>query len=294
MSKAPAEVIALADARAAAKAAKDFSQADRIRAEIAALGWKVVDTPSGFELTEQTRRVVTINDKVDLGITADVTVGLIIKEWIEDGIESIKAVRQYSPTAQVVALVVGDGDIAAFAREYGVIDLYMEQDPGWGSAARWLIENAPSPFQVLMDPSTILEGDALAQLKSAMIEGVAAAGWKGALVDIDDQWRSVVDRGAGEVDVLLGYLMMVRREALLATDTPHAKAKYYRNADLELSLALREQGGRLIALDLPVRQGRHHGYHDTEPELRERESKRNYDRILARFRGREEILAPRR
>lgn len=294
MSKAPAEVIALADARAAAKAAKDFSQADRIRAEIAALGWKVVDTPSGFELTEQTRRVVTINDKVDLGITADVTVGLIIKEWIEDGIESIKAVRQYSPTAQVVALVVGDGDIAAFAREYGVIDLYMEQDPGWGSAARWLIENSPSPFQVLMDPSTILEGDALAQLKSAMIEGVAAAGWKGALVDIDDQWRSVVDRGAGEVDVLLGYLMMVRREALLATDTPHAKAKYYRNADLELSLALREQGGRLIALDLPVRQGRHHGYHDTEPELRERESKRNYDRILARFRGREEILAPRR
>jgi len=88
--------------------------------------------------------------------------------------------------------------------------------------------------------------------------------------------------------------MMVRRDAVLATDTPHAKAKFYRNADLELSLALREQGGQLVAVDLPVHQGRHHGYHDSDPEFREHESKRNYDRILARFRGHDEILSPRR
>lgn len=294
MSTAPAEVVALAEARAAAKVAKDFAKADQLRAEISALGWKVADTPSGFELTEQARRVVTLDDKVELGANGDVTVGVIINGWIEDGIECIKALRRYSPNSTVVALVIGQGDISAFARESDVFDIYMEQDPGWGAAARWLIENSRSPLHVLIDPSTIVEGDALTLLRDAMVDGIVAAGWKGALVDLQDQWRSVVDRGPGEVDVLLGYLMMVRRDAVLATDTPHAKAKFYRNADLELSLALREQGGKLMALDLPVRQERHHGYHDSDPEMRDRESKRNYDRILTRFRGREEILAPRR
>ena len=45
--------------------------------------------------------------------------------------------------------------------------------------------------------------------------------------------------------------------------------------------------------ELPVSQGRHHGYHDSDPEYRDAESKRTYDRLLKRFRGREGLLAPR-
>ena len=46
----PAEVQALADARQAARAAKDWSEADRARAELASLGWVVEDTASGPKL----------------------------------------------------------------------------------------------------------------------------------------------------------------------------------------------------------------------------------------------------
>jgi cysteinyl-tRNA synthetase len=46
----PAEVQTLADQRAAARKAKDFSKSDELRKAIEALGWKVKDTPKGQEL----------------------------------------------------------------------------------------------------------------------------------------------------------------------------------------------------------------------------------------------------
>jgi cysteinyl-tRNA synthetase len=47
---APAEVVALAAARQAARAAKDFAGSDRLRDEIAAAGWVVRDVAGGYEL----------------------------------------------------------------------------------------------------------------------------------------------------------------------------------------------------------------------------------------------------
>ncbi len=52
--------------------------------------------------------------------------------------------------------------------------------------------------------------------------------------------------------------------------------------------------GHLLQMQLPLEQGRHHGYHDADPQYRELQSKKNYDRILERFRGKEAILSPRR
>ena len=50
---APAEIVALASDRAAAKAAKDWSRADNIRAQIEAAGWTVVDTRDGAKLVKK-------------------------------------------------------------------------------------------------------------------------------------------------------------------------------------------------------------------------------------------------
>src|SRR5207248_4003054 len=46
----PAPVSELATARERARAARDYTEADRLREEIAALGWEVRDGPSGPEL----------------------------------------------------------------------------------------------------------------------------------------------------------------------------------------------------------------------------------------------------
>jgi hypothetical protein len=72
------------------------------------------------------------------------------------------------------------------------------------------------------------------------------------------------------------------------------KARFYRNADMEWSFLLREAGaGSLVAVDLPVRQDRHRGYHDSDPAYRDKESRKTYDRFLQRFRGREDLRLPR-
>ncbi len=49
-AEAPAEVIELRDAREAARAARDYAEADRLREEIRAHGWEVRDGPDGPEL----------------------------------------------------------------------------------------------------------------------------------------------------------------------------------------------------------------------------------------------------
>ncbi|WP_060687194.1 CysS/YqeB C-terminal domain-containing protein [Ardenticatena maritima] len=46
----PAHVLALVEERQAARARKDWAQADRLRDEIAAHGWRVLDTPDGPRL----------------------------------------------------------------------------------------------------------------------------------------------------------------------------------------------------------------------------------------------------
>jgi len=48
--EAPAEVVALSGARERARAARDYTEADRLRAEIEALGWEVRDGPAAPEL----------------------------------------------------------------------------------------------------------------------------------------------------------------------------------------------------------------------------------------------------
>jgi cysteinyl-tRNA synthetase len=48
--EAPAEVVTLADRRIAARAARDFEEADRLRDEIAATGWDVRDEADGYRL----------------------------------------------------------------------------------------------------------------------------------------------------------------------------------------------------------------------------------------------------
>ena len=49
-AEAPAEAVALAEQREQARARRDFEEADRLRGEIAALGWEVRDVAEGFQL----------------------------------------------------------------------------------------------------------------------------------------------------------------------------------------------------------------------------------------------------
>ncbi|MFM7463166.1 MAG: glycosyltransferase family 2 protein [Actinomycetota bacterium] len=221
-----------------------------------------------------------------------VTVALIIEGFGDDALATIHSILNHSD-AQLLILINGKQEEIEIPRDSRIELVEIKQKLGWANAINQLISDIKTPYLVIMDPSTIFMGDAITPALHKIKEGFVAVGWRGGLVNVEDEWRSVEDKGEGEVDVLFSYFMLVDREFALTVGA-NPSAKYYRNADLELSLALREAGGKLYQLDLPLEQGRHHGYHDVNPAYREKHSKANYNRILRRFRGKSDILSPRR
>jgi hypothetical protein len=293
---APDEVRRLAEERAKARADKDFGASDRLRDDIAALGWTVRDTADGWSLAERPPYDVlpSVRDLPDRSVEPDArrcTVALLVEGWPDDVRTCVDALLAHAPDDVVVVLLEnGATDAGAvvheLARDPRVEELHVERAGGWGEARRALVRADVATVHVLMDVSTVLEGDALTPLLAAFEDAsVAGAGWRG--VNVADGWTEFVDAGPGEVEALLGYLFAVRRSAALQVPLP-AKARFYRNADMEWSYLLREAGaGRLVAMDLPVRQDRHRGYHDSDPAYRDKESRKTYDRFLQRFRGQE-------
>ena len=294
---APDSVHELAKARLAARAEKNFALSDQLRDEIAAQGFEVVDVAGGYELRpkkrfptyESTRDIRPINSG-----KFEITVAMIIDGFQEDAVTTIKTIKEYNQCA-IAILVVGDPGVLVNELDSRTSLVQLTEDFGWGESANALLRNVTSEFIVIMDPSTRFTGDAitpvLAELKK--LEFVAV-GWRGGLINLEDEWRSVDDKGAGEVDVLFSYFLAMHREDALTARGFSNRALYYRNADIEFSLNLRHSNGRLLQMDLPLEQDRHHGYHDTDPEYRDAQSKKNYDRILERFRGKTAILSPRR
>ena len=295
----PQEVVALAERRAAARAERDFAASDRLREQIAAAGWDVRDGAEGYVLSERPPYVVlpgvdALPDRSREPDTHRCTVALLVEGWPEDVVTCVGALLAHAPAdVQVLLLENGATDAGAVVHELAagserVQELHVERPGGWGAARQALVRTDTAAVHVLMDLSTVLEGDGITPLLAALENpGVAAAGWRG--VRVKDGWREFEDAGPGEVEALLGYLVAVRRAAALQVPVP-PKARFYRNADMEWSFLLRDAGaGRLVALDLPVRQDRHRGYHDSDPALRDRESRKTYERFLQRFRGREDL-----
>jgi hypothetical protein len=294
---APESVHELARARQEARAAKDFAKSDVLRNEIAAQGFEVVDVAGGYELRpkkrfatyESTRDIRPINSG-----KYEITVAMIIDGFHEDAVETVKTIKQHSDCA-ITMLVLGEAGIIADQLDARTSLVVVTEDFGWGENANALLRNITSEFVIIMDPSTRFTGDAVAPvLVELKKREYVAVGWRGGLVNLEDDWRSVDDKGPGEVDVLFSYFIGMHREDAIAARGFNNRALFYRNADIEFSLGLRHANGRLLQMELPLVQDRHHGYHDSDPEYRDAQSKKNYDRILERFRGKTAILSPRR
>ncbi len=223
----------------------------------------------------------------------EITVTLILDGFIDDFLLSLQSIIE-NTDSPIYILVNGKQDFHKLENFSSRIEInYQKQKLGWSNAVNLLMAEVKTDYLVLMDPSTRLTGNPFPEVVMALDEGFVGVGWRGGLVNLEDEWRSVDDKGAGEVDVLFGYFMVLNRTFALQVGA-NPSAKYYRNADLELSLALREAGGKLLQMELPLIQDRHHGYYDVDAAYREKHSKENYQRLLKRFRGNLGILAARR
>ena len=292
----PEAVTQLAQARMDARAAKDFALADKYRDELLHAGYEIVDVVGGYELREK-KPYITLafaRDIRPIDLESEVTVGIIVDGFTDDALETVKTIKANSDCA---VAIISIGDAGALFEQMDKRTYLISVAPGasWADCANVFLEKLSSKYVILMDPSTRFTGDAITPVVAELEKGdYVAVGWRGGLVNLKDEWRSVDDKGVGEVDVLFSYFMAFNREAMTQVGGFNPRAIYYRNADIEFSLKIRQAGGKLLQMDLPLIQDRHHGYHDTDPEYRDAQSKKTFDRILDKYRGKSAILSPRR
>jgi GT2 family glycosyltransferase len=295
----PPDIRALLGRRQAAREQRDFATADAIRDEIRAAGWLVKDTPDGPELAEAPPyRTVDPAGMAPCWGEADrhdVSVVVHVAGWAEDVARAVTALRAHHDHLDYEVLLVHDGageatgraleDLARADRRVRV--LHLDPPVGFGAAMNLGLGQALGRVLVWLDPHVEATGDLLGPLLAALDRPGAglAGGWG---VTSTSMLEFEADDGP-EVDAIEGYLLAVPR-ALAARVRVDPKDRYYRNADLDYSFAVRALGYRATRVEVPARRHRHRGYHDTDPRERDRASKRNYDRFLGRWKGRTDLL----
>jgi hypothetical protein len=304
----PDEILTLAHDRAAAREARDWAAADRLRGEIEAAGWKVVDRGVDFALEPAHPPTVADGDVVRFGSSEGVpsrlaepaaglaTVVLVATDWPTDLDRALGGLLASAPR-DVTIVVVADGaseeQIAALPADDERVEVVRTTER-LGTAAAWNvgIRRARGPVIVVLDTSVEPTGDVITPLVEALDEpGVGVAGGYG-IVSAD--LRKFDDAAPGDVTALEGYAIAFRRDDAAARGPLDERFRFYRNLDIWWSLVLRDEGEerpprRAVAVEIPATRHEHRGWSSLGEAERDRLSKRNFYRIIDRFGWRRDL-----
>jgi Glycosyl transferase family 2 len=316
----PDEVLSAAHARSRAREARDWAEADRLRAEIVAAGWIVVDRGTDFALTPAAPPDVVEGDRVRYGSSASVpsklelpaiglaTVVLVATDWPDDLARTLAGLRASAPTGTSVVIVAdgpsNDQEIALHAVEREAAGdprrplpteiIWTTERLGHAAATNAGLRRAIGPVTILLDTSVEPTGDFITPLCLVLDDPTVAVAGGWGIVSSD--LRRFEDAAPGEVDAIEGYCQAFRRADVAARGPLDEHFRFYRNLDIWWSLVLRDAGPghpprRAVSLpDLPLRRHEHRGYASLSEAERDRQSKRNFYRILDRFRDRRDLL----
>ena len=318
----PEPVLTAAHDRARARAAREWDLADRLRGEIEAAGWTIVDRGTDFALSPAAPPDVDEGARVRYGASRNVparfeepavglaTVVLVATEWPADLERALAGLGAHAPGGTSV-VIVADGPSDEQAAALEALDsagdrgdlpvelVWTSQRLGHAAATNIGIRRVEAPVVILLDTSLEPTGDFVTPLVRALDdEGVAVVGgWGITSTDL----RTFEDAPAGDVDAIEGYVQAFRRADAAAFGPLDERFRFYRNLDIWWSLVLRdgaeddEQPRRAIRIDgLPLERHEHRGWTSLPDEERDRQSKRNFYRIIDRFGSRRDLLVANR
>ena len=307
----PEEVLSAAHPRSAARAARDWAEADRIRAEIEAAGWKVVDRGTDFALEPARPPTIDDGDGVRYGASLDVparfddapvgvaTVVLIATDWPRDLERTLAGLRAHTPEGTSV-VVVADAPSEAQEKRLSTKGEAEEivrtsQRLGTGAALNAGIRRAIGPVVIVIDTSVEPTGDIVTPLVRALDD--PTIGVAGGFGIVSGDLRTFEAAPTGDVTAVEGYAMAFRRADAVARGPLDERFRYYRNLDIWWSLVLRDEGDeaaprRAVSVALPVKRHEHRDWTETPEPERARLSKRNFYRIIDRFGHRRDLASP--
>jgi hypothetical protein len=316
-TRIPEEVLTAAHERAAARAARDWARADKLRAAIEAAGWRIADRGTDFALTPAAPPDISDVGRIRYGASANVpsrldeapvglaTVVLLATNWPDDLARALAGLGEHAPEGVSVVVVAEDPSAeqaaALDALEAGKGSGGLPGEVVWTSArlgqAAALnagIRRAPGPVVIVADTSVELTGDAVSPVVAALGDAtVAVAGGWGI---VSEDLRHFEEAPAGDVDAIEAYWLAFRRSDYAARGPLDERFRFYRNLDIWWSLVLRDTGEdepprRAVAVGgLPLARHEHRGYTSLPEDERERLSRRNFYRVIDRFGSRRDLL----
>ena len=323
----PEAVKDAASRRADARAARDWATADRLRDEIEAAGWRVVDAGTAFRLERASPPDVEVGGEIRYGrsdavpsrleerATGLATVVVVASPDRDETQRVLTALRTTVPDGVDVVLVAdglpnaalagltgpGNGNAGASAAEgrETPVELVRTSEPlGHAAALNAGIRRARAAVVVVLDPSIVPTGDVVTPLVRALDDpAVAVAGPFGLVSEDLRHFDEATAPAAGVPAAVQGYLMAFRRADAIDRGPLDEAFRFYRNLDIWWSLVLRDEGEgipprRAAVVDgLPLERGEPRAWVVTAPAVRDRLSKRNFYRILDRFRTREDLAS---
>jgi GT2 family glycosyltransferase len=155
---------------------------------------------------------------------------------------------------------------------------------GWAASRNAGIAHSRGRVVLVVDSSVEAVGDVLGPLEEALADPAVGLAGPSGLVTTD--LRTFADSRGPDVDAVAGYLMAFRRDDWRRVGAFDKGFRFYRMADVEWSFRVKDNGLRVVRVEVPVRIHEHRTWEATPVDERERLSKRNFNRFLGRFRDR--------
>jgi cysteinyl-tRNA synthetase len=294
---APAPVLATITEHEAARATRRYADADRLRDDID--GLRVDDLSSGALVSRADRRLgprprrtvasaEELPDRRGEPASLSWSVCVVAREWPEDVGRCVRSVVRFLPAdAEVLILDQGSSEDAKrlidemASRDGRVRVVHADRDLGEGAGRNALLRTAHGRSLLQLDPSVELRGQLFDRLERALAAGAGVAGpWGLRSADL----KHFDEVTTGECDAIQGYCLATRRTTLLSIGGFDARYRFYRNLDIALSCAIRERGGRAVAVGAAdaVRHA-HRAWEALPEDEREKRSRKNHDRMYKRF-----------
>jgi hypothetical protein len=331
IDQVPEAVAEAASRRSDARAARDWATADRLRNEIEAAGWRVVDSGTAYRLEPASAPDVEVGGEIRYGRSDAVPSRL---DEPPSGVASVVVVASGDPgetgkvldalgatlPAGVDVTLVADGlpdralegsragDLAA---RTGLATFELVRTStvlGQAAALNIGIRRARAEIVVVLDPCVTPAGDVATPLVAALADPTVAIAGPFGLVSADlRRFDEVIAPGDSTVDAaaIQGYLMAFRRADAAARGPLDEGFRFYRNLDIWWSLVLRDEDvdededvgaakastarRALVVPGLPITHAEPRAWTMTPPAERDRLSKRNFYRVLDRFRTRTDL-----
>ena len=325
---APQPVIELAEARAAARRARDWTAADRLKGDIEAAGWKVIDSGTMYDLERAAAPDVsvdgidrygssaTVPSRLDEAPVGTASVVLVATDWPDDLASSLRGLVDHAPDGtQLVIVANAPSDERASALT--TLDALDPGAPGVVTDVVWTsarlghaaalnvgLRRTRAAVVVLLGPDTEMVGDLVTPLVAVLEDPTIAVAGAFGLVSPDLGRFDLADETAGDVDAIDGAVQAFRRADYARRGPLDERFTTAPSLDIWWSLVLRDGYAdpssepedapthrRAVALPgLPVRRRESAGPVDGVPPDWDRLAKRNHYRVLKRFATRRDLL----